>query len=130
MNTKLAKYIDEECKKRNLSTKEYAEKCTLSESYIRQIRRNDFKSLTMDTLQLLAQGFDLPLTFFLEEAGYTSIIPTYMLDMPASLDLINAIKVFAKKCNIDIDNLNNDEIMELANYIMITVKLVSYKYTK
>ena len=130
MNTKLGRYIYDECKRKDITVKELSEKSYLSEDYINKIKRGSVNAPSIDTLERLAQGFGMSLKCFLEETGMIDSTYAYALDRKQSIDFINQIKPFSQNVGIDLSVLNEEEIIELANYIMNTIKMIYYKYEK
>ena len=72
MKNKLSIFLSSECKRRDLSIKELAERCNLSEDYLRKIKRDQVKSVTIDSLNSIARGFGITLKTLLEEIGALS----------------------------------------------------------
>ena len=77
MNNKLSKYVIEESIRQKLDTKDLATRSSLSKDYIRKIKRNEIKSISLPTLKALAKGFNVSLKTFLEEIGEIEIINDY-----------------------------------------------------
>ena len=77
MNNNLSKFIIEESIRQNLETKDLAERSSLSDDYIRKIKRNEIKSISLPTLKALAKGLSMPLKTLLEEIGEIEIIKDY-----------------------------------------------------
>ena len=130
MNNKLSKFIIEESNRQNLETKDLAEKSSLSEDYIRKIKRNEIKSISLPTLKALAKGLNMPLKTFLEDIGEIEIINDYSLNEHDSIDFIKAIVPFTNLCGIDLSILNENEMFELANNLVFAIKISYFKYKK
>ena len=125
---RLSNFLTKECKKRNLSVKQLSHKSSLSEDYIRKIKRNIPQSLTIDSLESLAKGLDMTLRELLEEIGYIDILKDYILSIEQSYDFVQKINDYLHMVNIDITTLNQSEILEISNLIMLYIKTLSYKF--
>lgn len=130
MNNKLSKFIIEESNRQKLETKDLAEKSSLSEDYIRKIKRNEIKSISLPTLKALAKGLNMSLKTFLEDIGEIEIINDYSLNEHDSIDFIKAIVPFTNLCGIDLSVLNENEMFELANNLVFAIKISYFKYKK
>ena len=128
MNNKLSSYIINECKRQNLSTETLAKKSNLSEDYLRKIKRNAIKSISIDSLRSIARGLDIPFKTFLEEIGEIDLLYSYVLNENDSLSLISLLEPFSTICNIDFALLSNAEKIEIANYIMYNLYMISPRY--
>lgn len=124
----LAIYITEQCKLKNLSVKDYAKKCQLSEDYIRKLKSSKFKAPGLDTLELLANGLDITLKELLEGINAIDIITDYMISEKDAASLLQAILPYLSKCGIDVEPLNSKEKFELVNYLILTLKMIMNKY--
>ena len=130
MNNKLSIYLSSECKRKRLSTKALALRCNLSEDYIRKIKRDEVKSVTIDTLNSIAQGLDISLKTLLEEIGEIELLDNRFLNQEESNKMISSLLPFFELCNIDLTDLSHSETIELANYLILVTKMSSNKYRK
>lgn len=130
MNNKLSSYIINECKRQNLSTEALAKKSDLSEDYLRKIKRNVIKSISIDSLRSIARGLDIPFKTFLEEIGEIDLLCSYILNENDSLSLVALLEPFSTICNIDFELLSNSEKIEIANYIMYNLYMISPRYKR
>lgn len=130
MNNKLSSYIINECKRQNLSTEALAKKSDLSEDYLRKIKRNVIKSISIDSLRSIARGLDIPFKTFLEEIGEIDLLCSYILNENDSLSLVSLLEPFSTICNIDFELLSNSEKIEIANYIMYNLYMISPRYKR
>ena len=129
MINKLGSYIKYKYKEKNLTQIEYAVKCELSVNTIRNIEKGKYKKLPLDTYHALAKGLEITTKQLLEDIGEIGILNQYKLNSNKSQKLIEAISPFLYECNItDLNKLNSEQKLEIANEIIHFIKILSSKY--
>ena len=128
MVNKLGRFIEAECSRQNLTIKELARRSEISEDLINKLKRGAIKSPSMNSLKCLANGFGMPFKLFLEEIGEIDSVYEYALNKEDSIKLMRAIIPYTEKCRLKFENMNENEILDIANYLMYTMKMISYKF--
>lgn len=123
-NELLGIYIREKYKEKGLTQQEYADKCGLSENTIRNIEKRKCKDIRMSTYKALAKGLDITTSKLLEDAKVIKPLNKHQLDPIQSIKFIEAIDSFAKKCDIDLNILNDEQKFYFANEIMHFINLI------
>lgn len=126
---KLATYIKQQIIAQNISINEFSKRSNISEDYLRKIIRTEIKSPSFNTYENIAKGLQISTKELLEEINAIDILNDYLLTEKDSIALIDALSPFIHKY-IDCDLLCEKEKFELANYLMLTIKMSSYKYKK
>lgn len=100
MKNKLSIFLSSECKRRHISTKELALRCNLSEDYLRKIKRDNVKSVTIDSLNSIANGLDITLQTLLEEIGEISLLENRFLNEEEAQKMLASMSPYFDLCNI------------------------------
>jgi len=79
LGQKIGQYVKYQRDKRQLSIAAVAAASGLTSAYISRLEQGDYDSPTVDSLQHLAQAFQMPLTALLAKSG---VAPVTKIDLP------------------------------------------------
>jgi transcriptional regulator with XRE-family HTH domain len=87
--SKLAEYLQAQLRQRNWTLRIAEEQTQMSRETLSRIMRGDERAPRLDTLQQVAEGFDLPLWRVIELAGYDIGIQSSPATQAARLEVIS-----------------------------------------
>lgn len=125
---KLAAYIKKEISNQNVSVKDLALRSQMSEDYWRKIMRSEIKAPSYSTIENIAKGLNISKRKLLEELNEIDILHNHLLTQNESNEFIQAIKPYLNRCEIKANSLSESERFEIANYLMLTIKMISNKF--
>lgn len=124
---KIAKYLKDEMKSQKLTNQQLADKSGLAESTIRQLKNKPGHNVKLATCDCLAKGLGKSLRTFLEEAGIIDLLGLTSLSSKDADRIVNVFVNLADKYNLNITNLDRNERLELANYLVNSIRLLYKK---
>jgi len=132
MIQKLAIYLEKEMKRQDITSAQKLSKlCNnkISPDFINKIKRNEPQTVTLDTLSILAGGLNLTLKEILENSGIIENFNQYAITLEEADNLLSTLEsTFNQYSNININDLNNNEKLELAEQIIEYIKMLSHAY--
>ncbi|WP_427340556.1 helix-turn-helix domain-containing protein [Caloranaerobacter sp. DY30410] len=121
-NTEIGKRIKKLRKEKGLTQKELAEKSNLSRSYLADLERDRYNP-SLDSLKQIANALGVHVSILLDEKQ-AKFIESLKLDTPEeALKFILQQPVLMAYGGYDLNNMSEEEIMELANDMLLAMKL-------
>lgn len=129
MIQQLSEFLMRECRRQNLTNQALAERCNnqISADYIGKIKNKVPKTVSIDTLNILAVGLGMTLRQFLQESGIIDSFDKHLLSNSEADKFIESISDFISPW-VNVKKMNASQKIELANYIYDNIRMVSYKY--
>lgn len=126
---KLGQFIRKECQKRQITTKQFVELCQnrISVDYVNKIKQKVPQSVSIETLQIIADGVGISLKQLMIEIGLIDSIQHEVLSKDEAHRILKGLKPFLDEF-LEVENMTAAQRYELACQIYETLKILSYKY--
>lgn len=129
MIKKLSLYLKLEMRRQGINASELAKRCDnqISADYIRKIRNQVPKSVTLDTIIILSKGLQVSLKQLLVESMIIDNYDHYGLSVDEATKLIDSIFT-SPNLKINLNDLTSVEKLTLGNHIYEYINMISKWY--
>lgn len=139
MSKFLGEFINSELNKRGWSESDLSKRSGLSKSYVRNLIKNKGNTgqsiyPSIDTIEKIASAFNFPPYFVFNIALGNGGESAHMLEYESARNLIRDLNMYCKETkfinDIDLENLSETEVLDLAQEILLALPSLFSKFSK